>query len=128
MNPPICPIPRLNQPNRSRRQENGAAPPGRSNSQISVACIALATKNIALPISSIMKNSGQGAVRWISQADSASQIATAFQTIAATQTPSPRRAAISQATTSPVSPTTASPTNGISHTAGGSPGPPPPAR
>lgn len=49
-------------------------------------CIALAAKNIDEPISFIIKNSGQGLVALIVNADKASQIASEFQTITAVHT------------------------------------------
>ena len=56
---------------------------------IIVRCIALAAKNIDGPIKSIIKNSGQGFVVLMINADNASQMAIEFHTMIAVHTHKP---------------------------------------
>lgn len=76
-------------------------------------CITLATANIGHPTSLIMKNAGQGFVRWMTKADAASHMASAFHTTMV-ETQRPGFLTIRNATHSAMTPITASPISGIS--------------
>lgn len=78
-----------------------------------------AMKNIEAPNVLIMKNSGQGLVRWSMKAESASQIASEFHTTSAVHAHSPHARRRIATIAMPVTPMTASPISGINQAIGG---------